>query len=165
MNNEPTGPQETTKPRSLVAFFVAAGVIVALDQLTKHLVVSRLSDGDIVTVIEGVLTFRLTYNPGGAFGIGQSFPAFFTIASLMISGLIVYLARSVEDPRWLVPLGAVLGGGMGNLVDRLVRDPGGRVVDFVDLQMWPLFNVADSAIVTGVAILFLLSLRSPKRES
>ena len=132
--------------------------------MTKHLVVDRLGSGEEVRVIDGVLTFRLTYNPGGAFGLGQSIPGFFLVASLAIAVTIVYLARKVDDPRWLVPLGVVLGGGVGNLIDRVVRSPGGRVVDFIDLQVWPLFNVADSAIVVGVAILFFLSFRSSKSE-
>ncbi len=156
--------RDAAEGRSLLGFFVMALVVIALDQLTKHWVVTELGDGRIIDVIEGVLTLRLTYNPGGAFGLGQSVPGFFLVASLAISAVILYLARRVDDPRWLVPLGAVLGGGIGNLIDRLVRDPGGRVVDFIDLQVWPLFNVADSAIVVGVAILFLLSFRSPHTE-
>jgi len=156
--------RESPESRPLGGFFATAVLVVLLDQLTKHWVVTELGDGDVVTLIEGVLTFRLTYNPGGAFGLGQSVPVFFAIASLLISAVIVYLARRVDDPRWLVPLGTVLGGGIGNLIDRFAREPGGRVVDFVDLQVWPLFNVADSAIVIGVTILFFLSFRSPKTK-
>ncbi|MBW3594936.1 MAG: signal peptidase II, partial [Actinobacteria bacterium] len=126
--------------------------------------VTELGDGDVVRVIDGILTLRLTYNPGGAFGLGQSVPGFFVVASLVIAATIVYLARKVDDPRWLLPLGAVLGGGVGNLIDRFARSPGGQVVDFIDLQVWPLFNVADSAIVVGVSILFFLSFRAPKNE-
>lgn len=116
-------------------------------------------------MIDGILTLRLTYNPGGAFGLGRSIPGFFLIASVAIAVMIVFLARKVDDARWLIPLGVVLGGGVGNLIDRLVRSPKGRVVDFVDLQVWPLFNVADSAIVVGVAILFLLSFRTPEKQA
>jgi len=162
------GPRSTEDdsagPHSLVSFFVAAIAVVALDQLTKHWVVTELGDGDLVRIVDGLLTLRLTYNPGGAFGLGQSIPGFFLVASVLISATILYLARQVEDPRWLIPLGAVLGGGVGNLIDRVVRSPGGEVVDFIDLQVWPLFNVADSAIVVGVATLFFLSFRSPKPE-
>jgi signal peptidase II len=150
--------------RSLVPFFVAAALVVAVDQITKHLAVSRLSDGDVVDVIDGILTFRLTYNSGGAFGFGQGIPGFFLAASLVIVVMVIVLARKVDDPRWIVPLGCVLGGGVGNLIDRLLREPGGRVVDFVDLQVWPLFNVADSAIVLGVIALFYLSFRTPSAE-
>jgi signal peptidase II len=149
----------------LVPFFIAAVVIVALDQVTKHLAVSGLDDGSVTTVIDGILTFRLTYNSGGAFGFGQGMPGFFLAASVVIVVLVVVIARRVDDPRWVVPLGCILGGGVGNLIDRLVREPRGRVVDFIDLQVWPLFNIADSAIVLGVAALFWLSFRAPKHES
>ena len=151
--------------RSLVPFFVAAVVIVVLDQVTKHLVLSELSDGDVVHVIDGILTLRLTYNPGGAFGLGQDIPGFFLAASVVIGIAVILMARKIDDPRWLVPLGLVLGGGVGNLIDRTIRDTGGRVVDFIDLQVWPLFNVADSAIVVGVITLFWLSFRAPKQPS
>lgn len=137
---------------------------MALDQITKHLAVSRLDDGHVVEVIDGVLTFRLGFNPGGAFGIGQGQPWFFLIASIVIAVMVIVLARKVEDPRWVIPLGCILGGGVGNLTDRIVRNPGGRVVDFIDLQVWPLFNVADSAIVVGVALLFWLSFRTPEEK-
>ena len=140
-------------------------MIVALDQVTKHLAVSRLDDGSVTTVIDGILTFRLTYNPGGAFGFGQGMPGFFLAASVVIVVLVIVIARRVDDPRWVVPLGCILGGGVGNLVDRVVREPRGHVVDFIDLQVWPLFNIADSAIVLGVAALFWLSFRAPKNES
>ena len=150
--------------RSLVPFLVAAVIVVALDQITKHLAVSRLDDGHVVDVIDGVLTLRLTYNPGGAFGLGQGQPGFFLVASTLIAVLVIALARRVDDPRWVMPLGLVLGGGVGNLIDRIVRNPGGRVVDFIDLQVWPLFNVADSAIVVGVALLFWYSFRAPKEK-
>ena len=156
---------QTEARRSLVPFFVAAAVIVLLDQVTKHFVLAELSDGDVVHVIEGILTFRLTYNPGGAFGFGQDIPGFFLVASVVISIAVILMARKVDDPRWLIPLGLVLGGGVGNLIDRTIRDTGGRVVDFVDLQVWPLFNVADSAIVIGVMTLFWLSFRAPKESS
>lgn len=150
--------------RSLVPFFIAASIVVALDQITKHLAVSRLDDGRVVDVIDGVLTFRLGYNPGGAFGIGQGQPGFFLVASILVAVLVVALARRADDPRWVIPLGCVFGGGIGNVSDRIVRDPGGQVVDFIDLQMWPTFNLADSAIVVGVALLFFLSFRPPKEN-
>ena len=134
--------------------------MVALDQATKHLVVSELSDGSVVTVIEGVLSFRLVHNPGGAFGIGRDVPGLFLAASLITLVVVLFLARRIEEQSWAVPLGLVLGGGMGNLVDRIVRDTGGRVIDFIDLHVWPLFNVADSAIVIGVIVMFILSFRA-----
>ena len=144
---------------------MAAILVVALDQITKQLAVSRLGDGTVVDVIDGILTFRLTYNSGGAFGLGQGMPGFFLAASVVIAVMVVVLARRVDDPRWVIPLGCILGGGVGNLIDRVARSPGGRVVDFIDLQVWPLFNVADSAIVVGVITLFWLSFRAPRQGS
>lgn len=139
--------------------------MVALDQITKHLAVSRLDAGRVVDVIDGVLAFRLGYNPGGAFGIGQGQPGFFMVASILIAVLLIALARRADDPRWVIPLGCVFGGGIGNLSDRIVRGSGGGVVDFIDLQVWPMFNLADSAIVGGVAVLFWLSFRLPKENA
>jgi signal peptidase II len=78
-------------------------------------------------------------------------------------GIILYWARGLERPAWAVPLGLVLGGGLGNGYDRLLRDLDGRVVDFVDLHVWPIFNVADAAISIGVVLLLIMSVRSGAR--
>ena len=148
----------------LLRFAIAALVVLALDQFTKHLVVTNLSQGEIVHVIDDVLLFRLSLNSGGAFGIGQGFSGFFLAASIVVAVLIVVLARRIDDPRWIVPLGMVLGGGLGNVADRVLRDTGGKVVDFIDFRVWPLFNIADSAIVIGVVVMFLLGFRAERSE-
>jgi signal peptidase II len=132
---------------------------VALDQLTKQLVVSSLGNGRKIDVIDGVLTLRITLNPGGAFGLGQGAPGLFLVATVGIVAMLILVARRTEDSTWLVPLGLVLGGGLGNLSDRLFRSTGGRVVDFIDFHVWPVFNVADSAIVIGVVVMLFLSFR------
>jgi signal peptidase II len=134
--------------------------VAAIDQLTKQWVLDELSGGRVIDVIDGVLRFRLTFNPGGAFGIGQSVPWLFLGASLVTLVVVLVLARRIEHAAWAYPLGLVLGGGIGNISDRLFRDTDGRVVDFIDLHVWPLFNVADSAIVVGVVWMFILSFRS-----
>lgn len=136
--------------------------MIAADQFTKQLVLSRLSGGRIVEAIDDVLLFRLTYNSGGAFGVGQGVPGLFLGASLITLVIVLFLARRINERSWAIPLGLVLGGGIGNLVDRIVRDTGGRVVDFIDLRVWPVFNVADAAIVIGVVTMFLLSFRSSR---
>jgi signal peptidase II len=74
--------------------------------------------------------------------------------------VILLWARRLQERRWAVPLGLILGGGLGNVADRLFRPLRGHVVDFVDLHVWPVFNLADSAIVVGVCLLFLLSARA-----
>ena len=141
--------------------FVAA-LVVAADQGTKTLALESLSDRP-VDLFGGVVTLRITINSGGAFGVLQGVPGFFLVATIGIIVGILFWARDVEDRGWLVALGLVLGGGVGNVVDRIVRGHGG-VVDFVDLHWWPVFNVADACIVTGVGLLLLLGTRGEKEE-
>ena len=136
-----------------------AALVVAVDQTTKTWALSALADGP-VTVVDGVLDLRLAFNPGGAFGLLPGLPGFFLVATVAVVALILLWARRVEDGRWIVPLGMVLGGGLGNLADRVLRDHGGRVVDFIDLHVWPVFNLADSAIVVGALLILLLGARA-----
>lgn len=143
--------------RLYIRLLITAGIVVAVDQVTKSLALSRLDEP--VDVISGVLTFRLTYNSGGAFGLLQGLPAFFLIATLIAAVLIIFWVRHIEESSWIIPLGLVLGGGLGNVSDRVFRDTGGRVVDFIDFQVWPVFNVADMCIVIGVGLVLLLGSR------
>lgn len=138
--------------------------MIGVDQLTKQLALDRLADGP-VHVIDGVLSWNLSYNSGGAFGLLQGFPEFFLVATIVVAGLILVWARSIEGTAHVLPLGLVLGGGLGNVFDRVVRDTGGRVVDFIDLHVWPVFNIADSAIVVGVLTLLIVTARTPERTA
>lgn len=135
--------------------------MIGVDQLTKQLALDRLADGP-VHVIDGVLSWNLSYNSGGAFGLLQGFPEFFLVATIVVAGLILIWARSIGGTAHVLPLGLVLGGGLGNVFDRVVRDTGGRVVDFIDLHVWPVFNIADSAIVVGVLTLLIVTARTPE---
>ena len=81
---------------------------------------------------------------------------------MVVIVVILSWVRRVDDLRWLVPLGMIVGGGVGNLIDRVFRPFDGQVVDFVDLHVWPVFNLADSAIVVGVLLLALQSMRAPR---
>jgi signal peptidase II len=160
------GLQETRRAGALglyVALLITASVIVVVDQVTKSLALESLADGREIDVIDGVLTLRLTYNPGGAFGVLQGVPNFFLIATTVIVVFILYWARTVQSAAWAIPLGLVVGGGLGNLFDRVFRDTDGRVVDFVDLHVWPVFNVADSAITIGVIALLIMSFRAERK--
>ena len=135
---------------------VTALVVVFLDQITKSLAVDRLGDGRVIEVVDGAVSLRVTLNSGGAFGLGQGFPLFFLAATIVVIALILLWVRTLDDHTLAIPLGMVLGGGIGNAIDRLFRDTGGRVVDFVDLHVWPVFNVADASITVGViAILWV----------
>jgi signal peptidase II len=140
--------------RGALWLFCAAGLVVALDRLTKVWAEQRLP-GHPIEVIQGVLTFRFATNPGGAFSLGQDAPWFFATATLIVSVLIVATAFRHTSRVTALALGLVLGGALGNLIDRLTRGERftGHVVDFIDLQIWPVFNVADAAIVTGAVIL------------
>jgi signal peptidase II len=138
-----------------------AATVAALDQVTKEVALASLKDGPI-DLIPGIVTLRLTLNPGGAFGLGREWPGLFLAATIVVIVIILSWVRRVDEVRWLVPLGMIVGGGVGNLIDRVFRPFGGQVVDFVDLHVWPVFNVADSSIVVGVGLIALLSMRMPR---
>jgi signal peptidase II len=148
------------KKRYLLLFLIAASV-VAVDQTTKQLALDGLQDGP-VHLIDGVLSLDLHYNPGGAFGIFQGFPGFFLVATLLVACVLLVWAHKIEGTAHLVPVGLVLGGGLGNVYDRVFRDTGGKVVDFIDLHVWPVFNIADSSIVIGVILLLIVTARSDR---
>ena len=142
--------------RAALCLFAAATAVFLVDRLTKVWAEGRLP-GDPIEVVPGVLTFRFATNPGGAFSLGQDWPWFFVAATVIVSVLIVATAFRHTSVITAVALGLVLGGALGNLADRLTRWEGfsGHVVDFIDLQVWPVFNLADTAIVVGAVLLAL----------
>jgi signal peptidase II len=148
-----------------VVFSVAAAAYL-LDRVTKWLVVDRLAGRPPVEVIPGVLQLNYTQNSGGAFGLGGSASWLFAGATIAVSIAIVVLAFRVRRLGVAVGMGLVLGGGLGNLTDRIVRGSGlsGRVVDFIDLHVWPVFNVADAAIVIGAIVIVASSARGSRRS-
>ena len=159
-----TDPPGSGVGRRYALLLSIAAVVVALDQITKQMALEGLADGP-VHLIDGVLSLRLTFNSGGAFGLLQGLPGVFLAATLAIVSVILLWTRKVEQRSWIVSLGLVVGGGLGNVADRILRDHGGRVVDFVDLHVWPVFNLADAAIVTGVVVMLIVtSLPSKHKE-
>jgi signal peptidase II len=140
---------------------VAVPVLV-LDQATKLLVVAQVEGQEPVRLLGGQLIVQVTRNPGAAFSFATGFTPVFTVVAVIVIAVILWTARRLRSSGWAVALGLLLGGAAGNLVDRLFRSPGpgrGAVVDFLDFQVWPSFNVADSAIVVGGLLAVLLSLR------
>jgi len=141
--------------------FGAAAVVVALDQLTKQWALSALTDGPIDLV--GSLRLNLVFNDGAAFGVGAGggWTSLISILGLIVVAMIVRLGWQADQRSWALGLGIILGGAAGNLLDRVLRAGdgflGGRVVDFIDLQWWPVFNVADSALWIGIGVLLLVS--------
>ena len=139
-----------------------AGVLVTVDQLTKSVAEARLVPGERIDLLGSVLGLRLAYNTGAAFSLGTSVTPILTLfACVAVVAIVVGIVRS-RNLWWAVALGLLLGGATGNLIDRLSREPGfarGGVVDFLELPRWPIFNVADMAIVTGALLIVLLSFR------
>ena len=144
-----------------VLLLVSLGVLT-LDLLTKLLAVRELSDREPVELADGILTLRLVRNSGAAFGMAQGLTVVLTALALVVVVVILRMASRLRSTWWAVALGLVLGGALGNLVDRLFRAPGpgrGHVVDFLELPNWPVFNMADSAIVCAAVLMVLLSAR------
>ena len=133
----------------------AALATVALDQLTKWWARSTLDDRTIDLV--WTLRFNLVLNRGAAFGLGSRYAPVVALLATTVLLVLLRTSRTLHRPGALVAVGLVLGGAVGNLLDRLFRAGdgflGGAVVDFVDLQWWPVFNVADAAIVVGAIAL------------
>ena len=153
-----------TPPHSLRLRAVAAiaAVVIVVDQITKALAVARLEDGPVE--LFWTLRFRLLYNTGSAFSIGEGLGRWLAIVVLVVVALIIRYARTIEDRLTRLLLGGIVGGAVGNLIDRLFRAEdgflSGGVVDFIDLQWWPVFNIADMAVVCGAIGLMLHSLRT-----
>lgn len=145
-------------------FFVAAAVF-SLDRFTKIAALKVLALGESVKAIPGVLNITLVLNDGAAFGLFKGRAVFFVFTSLaVIITIVIYLVKSRPLSRPIsVGLGLILGGALGNLADRIVF---GRVVDFIDLGIWPVFNIADSCITIGaVVIVFsVLLVKNVKRK-
>jgi signal peptidase II len=142
--------------------FTIALVVVVLDQITKFIAVSQLENQPPVSVIGNFLQFSFVRNPGAAFSIGTNITIVYSIFAIVVSLFIVLKSKLVVHRLWAVAAGGFLGGALGNLVDRIFRSPGylsGHVVDFIELPNYPLFNIADSAIVLSAIAAVVLSLR------
>src|SRR5262245_31173131 len=154
------------RSRRVLALYGTAAAVLAVDQLTKQLVVANLAGRPPVDVIGEFVQLRYTTNSGGAFSLLTGAPLFFGVMAMVIIGGIVYASRRARPLSLLVVLGLVLGGALGNLADRLLRGDAflrGEVVDFVKVGIWPVFNVADSCVVVG-GILLALMLGRAERE-
>jgi lipoprotein signal peptidase len=149
--------------RRRVAVLLAVALLAYLVDLgSKLLVVADLEDHAPIQVIGDVLTLQVIRNGGAAFGIGQALTIIFTLIAASVIVVIWRIARKLHSLPWAVALGLLLGGALGNLTDRLFRDPSvfrGHVVDFISLQHFAVFNLADSAIVCGGILVVLLSFR------
>lgn len=135
---------------------------VLLDQLTKAWANSL--DGRQIDVI-WTLRFQLAINKGASFSLGTGFGAWIGVIALVVVGVLVWQGRSVGTRLGAVALGMIVGGALGNVLDRAFRGDGGffsgGVIDFIDFQWWPVFNVADIGVVCGAILLVITMLRAP----
>ncbi|MCH7668372.1 MAG: signal peptidase II [Acidobacteria bacterium] len=151
-----------TSPRLsnlMLAMFVAADVLV-LDIASKAWAVSRLT-GNPLNVIDGFLRFAVTHNPGASFSSFQNSGPVIAIVGIGVTVFVVKTVDKVDHRREVVGLGFILGGAMGNLVDRIFRGDGlldGAVVDFIDFSFFPTFNLADTSLTIGVVLMLLSGL-------
>jgi signal peptidase II len=140
---------------------VLAAVVLAADQLTKHWAVSHLSDGHAVHVL-WTLRFHLTFNSGMAFSRGRGLGPIIGVVALLVVVVLLLSLRRQGSKLATVAVALVIGGAAGNVADRLFRSGDGflrgEVIDFIDLQWWPVFNLADAALVVGGVLLVVSAL-------
>jgi signal peptidase II len=156
----PTGNRMTLVRSMRTSVFVAV-VIAVLDQMSKAWALRDLADGRVIHVI-WTLQFNLTYNRGMAFSRGTGVGPIIGVIGLVVVVMLLLSLRRTDNVLTRLATGLIIGGAMGNILDRLFRDSGwmrGAVIDFVDFQWWPVFNVADMAIMIGAATMIVAMLK------
>jgi len=150
---------------------VSLGVLAA-DVATKVAVVASLQGEPPVRLLGGAVYLLHTRNTGAAFSLGTDLTLLLSLFAFGVVGWVLYLSRRLRSGAWAVAFGLILGGALGNLVDRVLRDPAplrGAVVDFISVfdeagRVFPVFNVADSALVVGVCLLVLVEFRGVRLD-
>ena len=148
--------------RRIGVLIAVATAIYALDVASKAIVAATMHYGQPINLLGPALKLDYTRNPGAAFSIGAAYTIIFTAIAVGVIVVILRLSRKLFSLPWAIALGLLLGGALGNLTDRITRAPGifrGWVVDFLQLPHWPIFNLADSAICVGGALMVLLAFR------
>ena len=131
---------------------IIASFVVVVDQFTKYLVTSNMIEGMGIPIIDGVFHLTFILNPGAAFGILENNRWFFVLTAVAVLAVLFFYRHTIMSESRLVQIGIALfaGGALGNLIDRIRT---GLVIDFFDLRIWPIFNVADIAICLGVGLI------------
>ena len=127
-------------------------VVVMLDQITKYMIVSNMTEGMSIPIIDQVFHLTFVLNPGAAFGMLEHNSEFFIIMAIVVLMFVVYMRKKILEEPLPIQIGIALfvGGALGNLIDRMKT---GLVVDFFDFRIWPVFNIADIAICLGVGVM------------
>ena len=150
-----------SRTRTRLLFAGLALTAYAVDLASKEWALTALAERDI-PVVGDLLVLHLTFNPGAAFSTGTEYTIVFTCLAAVAVLVVLWLSRRLGSTLWAVGLGLLLGGVLGNLTDRVFRDPApfrGHVVDFLQLPNWPVFNVADICINAAVVAIIIQSLR------
>ncbi|WP_018223278.1 signal peptidase II [Salinispora pacifica] len=162
----------TTRRRAASVLLGIGLTVLALDLGTKHLALQALEGREPVQLLGGLVYLSLTRNSGAAWSIGADHTWIFSLITILVIGWILWTALRLRSLPWAVSLGLVLGGALGNLMDRIFRAPGwfvGHVVDMISVlepygRAFPVFNVADSALVCGVFLAVFLELTGRQRD-
>ncbi|WP_368496332.1 signal peptidase II [Herbiconiux sp. A18JL235] len=151
------------QPRVLIVLVVVAVASIAIDQIAKLLVVTNLQAGEVVPVVGDLIRFHLVFNPGAAFSIGNAYTWIFSILATAVTVFIIWFSRRIRSFAWAWVFGLLLGGTIGNLIDRLFKEPGfgvGHVVDFITIPVLPaIFNLADVSITAAMVLFLVLTIR------
>jgi signal peptidase II len=161
-NDDGSATRRASRARHTRLFAVVCAIAYAADVATKILAVELLRDRDPVELVPGVLNLTFTRNAGAAFGLATGLTLVLSLVAAAVVAVVIRMATRLRDPVWAVGLGLLLAGALGNLTDRVFRDPGvlrGHVVDFLELPNWPIFNVADVCITFAAVLIIVQSLR------
>ncbi len=153
--------------RLVLLVVVLSVVVLGLDQLTKWRALDALVPGERVDVVGSLLGLELVFNPGAALSIATGMTWVLTIIAAVVVVVVARVSRRLGSRTWAVAFGLLLGGALGNLVDRFFREPGparGEVVDFIAYGSWFVGNVADIAIVVAAALVVLQTLRGVRLD-
>ena len=160
------GTSHSARLRLALWLYATALGVYLVDRVTKWIVESTLAGRPDVVLIPGVLHLNYTENAGGAFSLFGGQAWLFVGATALVVGVVLVASSRLGALPPAIALGLILGGALGNLTDRIVRGPGlsGKVVDFVDFRIWPVFNAADAAIVLGVLLMAWYSIARDRGE-
>ena len=142
-------------------------VVLFLDQLTKALALAHLTPGEPVNVIGSLLKFNLIRNSGAAFSLGAGYTPYISAIQIVVAVGVIYLSRKLGSAGWAVAFGLLFGGAVGNILDRIFREPSpfhGHVVDFLQTPHWAIFNVADMAVTSAAVLLVIQTLRGVRLD-
>ena len=147
---------------------LTALVVILFDLATKAWAVARLENQSDIKVIGEFLKFSFVRNPGAAFSFGTGVTWVFTLIAIAVTIAILLISKNVTNKPWAIALGGLLGGAVGNLIDRIFRSPEmfhGHVVDFISVPNYPMFNISDSAVVLSAIAMVILSMRGVEYQT